>query len=117
MNVIDMGDPKGQSTESALNIVQAIDQRIREEMRAIRVWPDGRTDTAGAARYTGISEKTLMMHRVHGTGPEFVRLGGKKRGRVFYFLAALDEWMHGGLVKTKKEIIETNKHFLAGGDK
>jgi len=112
-----MIDPKGLSMESALNTIQALDERIREEMREIRVWPDGRTDTVGAAKYTGISEKTLMMHRVHGTGPDFVRLGGQKRGRVFYFFGALDAWMQGGLVKTNDCNVGANKHFLAGGDK
>jgi hypothetical protein len=41
-----------------------------------------------------------MMHRVHGTGPEFVRLGGQKRGKIFYFIAALNEWMKSGVVQT-----------------
>ena len=114
MKVFEMGEPKRVSTESALNKIQVIDERIREGIRDIRVWPDGRTDTPGAARYVGISEKTLMMHRVHGTGPEFVRLGGQKRGRVFYFLAALDAWMRGGLVKTRNAF-ETDQHIGAGG--
>ena len=114
MHLVQTGEPRGSSTESALNNIQAIDERIREGIKEIRVWPDGRTDTPGAARYVGVSEKTLMMHRVHGTGPEFVRLGGQKRGRVFYFLAALDAWMHGGVVKTTNAF-GANENISAGG--
>ena len=52
------------------------------------VFPDGRLDTENAARYLGLSPKTLAMMRTAGTGPKFV-----KRGRVFYFLEDLQAWL------------------------
>ena len=63
------------------------------ETKTIRVTmlPDGRMDTANAARYLGCSTKTLAMGRCDGTGPKFI-----KRGRVFYFLEDLDIWLNAG---------------------
>lgn len=53
------------------------------------VYPDGRLDTTNAAKYLGLSPKTLAIMRSNGTGPQFL-----KRGRVFYFLDDLKEWMN-----------------------
>lgn len=58
------------------------------ERLKIVVFPDGRVDTANAALYLGLSPKTLAMMRSAGTGPKFV-----KRGRVFYFVGDLEEWI------------------------
>lgn len=60
------------------------------ELQQVRVtaFPDGRLNTTNAALYLGLSIKTLAMMRSAGTGPKFV-----KRGRVFYFLADLREWI------------------------
>ena len=60
------------------------------EIEHVRVvaFPDGRLDTENAARYLGLSTKTLAMMRSAGTGPKFV-----KRGRVFYFIDDLKEWL------------------------
>lgn len=55
----------------------------------VRTYPDGRMDTKNASTYTGLSEKTLAMMRCHGNGPKFV-----KRGRIFYFMADVDEWFN-----------------------
>jgi len=52
------------------------------------VFPDGRMDVPNAAKYLGLSEKTLAMMRCQGTGPKFI-----KRGRIFYFKVDLDEWI------------------------
>lgn len=46
--------------------------------------PDGRMDRKNAARYLGLSVKTLAMHVSRGTGPKFI-----KRGRVFVGAARL----------------------------
>lgn len=54
----------------------------------IVVFPDGRLNTENAARYLGLSPKTLAIMRSSGTGPRFV-----KRGRVFYFLEDLRAWV------------------------
>ncbi len=55
------------------------------------VLPDGRMDRKNAARYLGLSVKTLAMHACRGTGPRFVKLG-----RVFYFKEDLDGWVGCG---------------------
>jgi hypothetical protein len=41
------------------------------------------------AIYCGFSAKTLAMHACAGTGPKFVKIGG----RVFYRKPDLDEWL------------------------
>jgi hypothetical protein len=58
---------------------------------AVTILPDGRMDRKNAARYCGLSEKTMAMHACRGTGPRFV-----KRGKVFYFQEALDRWIQEG---------------------
>ncbi len=55
------------------------------------VLPDGRLDSKNAAAYMGLSPKTLAMMRCQGTGPQYI-----KRGRVFYFIKDLDEWLNAG---------------------
>ena len=57
----------------------------------IVILPDGRMDTKNAARYLGLSEKTIAMMRSAGTGPVYV-----KRGRVFYYREDLDKWLNEG---------------------
>jgi hypothetical protein len=54
----------------------------------VMILPDGRMDRKNAARYLGLSVKTLAMHVSRGTGPKFI-----KRGRVFYFREDLDNWL------------------------
>ena len=66
---------------------------INIEMIRVQVLPDGRLDRKNAAKYLGLSVKTLAMHAVHGTGPRFI-----KRGRVFYFRDDLDQWLRGDAV-------------------
>lgn len=59
---------------------------------AVCILPDGRMDTRNAALYLGLSDKTLAMKRCDGTGPKYVKLGGK----VFYFKSDLDAWIASG---------------------
>ena len=60
------------------------------EVETVRVvaYPDGRLNTENAARFLGLSTKTLAIMRSNGTGPRFV-----KRGRVFYFIDDLQAWV------------------------
>ena len=44
--------------------------------------------TQEAARFLGLSERTLEKHRCYGTGPVFRRLGG----RIVYAIDDLDSW-------------------------
>ena len=54
----------------------------------VTIFPNGRLDTKNASAYLGFSTKTLAMMRWQGTGPKFI-----KKGRIFYYLEDLDEWM------------------------
>ena len=49
--------------------------------------------TQEAARFLGLSPRTLEKHRVYGTGPVYRKLGG----RVVYALADLQAWANVGL--------------------
>lgn len=62
------------------------------------VYPDGRMDVQNAAAYLKLSPKTLAMMRCQGTGPKYT-----KRGRVFYYLDDLDEWMKAGRTRSTAE--------------
>jgi hypothetical protein len=59
------------------------------ETKQISIFPDGRMDRNNAAAYSGFSAKTLAMHACAGTGPKFVKIGG----RVFYRKPDLDDWL------------------------
>jgi hypothetical protein len=61
---------------------------IEMEKVKVVVYPDGRLDTENAARFLGLSPKTLAIMRSNGSGPRFL-----KRGRVFYFLEDLQAWV------------------------
>jgi hypothetical protein len=61
---------------------------IEVEKVIVTAFPDGRLDTDNAARFLGLSSKTLAIMRSNGTGPRFV-----KRGRVFYYLEDLQAWV------------------------
>ena len=47
-------------------------------------------DTQQAARFLGLSAKTLARYRVKAKGPVFVKL----EGRVRYLRKDLDDWAH-----------------------
>lgn len=49
--------------------------------------------TKEAARFLGLSRRTLEKHRTYGTGPRYSKLGG----RVVYSMDDLQEWAHRGL--------------------
>jgi predicted DNA-binding transcriptional regulator AlpA len=49
--------------------------------------------TPEAARFLGLSGRTLEKHRTYGTGPRYSKLGG----RVVYRLDDLQEWAARGV--------------------
>ena len=49
--------------------------------------------TPEAARFLGLSDRTLEKHRTYGTGPGYRKLGG----RVVYSLDDLQAWADRGL--------------------
>lgn len=55
-----------------------------------------RMRTADAAAYLGLSVSTLDKHRSSGTGPRYLKLGG----RVFYRRADLDAYLQSAVVET-----------------
>lgn len=61
------------------------------ELIRVRVLPDGRMARADAARYLGLSQKTLAMWGLVGKGPRSLKIGGK----VFYFRRDLDAFVAG----------------------
>ncbi len=54
-----------------------------------------------AAQRLGLTEASLQKYRYLGTGPAFVRPGGRKRGAVRYQLSDLDEWIAANRVVPK----------------
>jgi len=48
--------------------------------------------TPEAARFLGLSDRTLEKHRTYGTGPAYRKLGG----RVVYALEDLQAWAERG---------------------
>ncbi len=48
--------------------------------------------TPEAARFVGLSIRTLEKHRIYGTGPRYSKLGG----RVVYRLEDLQAWVESG---------------------
>ena len=50
--------------------------------------------TPEAARFLGLSDRTLEKHRTYGTGPAYRKLGG----RVVYALEDLKAWADRGFV-------------------
>lgn len=49
--------------------------------------------TSEAARFLGISPRTLEKHRTFGTGPQYRKIGG----RVIYALEDVQHWADRGL--------------------
>jgi predicted DNA-binding transcriptional regulator AlpA len=49
--------------------------------------------TPEAARFLGLSHRTLEKHRTYGTGPVYRKIGG----RVVYALADLQAWAERGV--------------------
>jgi predicted DNA-binding transcriptional regulator AlpA len=48
--------------------------------------------TPEAARFLGVSGRTLEKHRTYGTGPRYSKIGG----RVIYTVAELQAWVDRG---------------------
>lgn len=55
--------------------------------------------TQEAARFLGISIRTLEKHRTYGTGPTYRKIGG----RVLYTIRDLEEWADIGIRKSTRD--------------
>jgi predicted DNA-binding transcriptional regulator AlpA len=51
-----------------------------------------------AARYLGVSHAWLARHRWAGTGPAFIRVGGKNGRAVRYRISDLQAWIEDNRV-------------------
>ena len=56
--------------------------------------------TQEAARFLGISIRTLEKHRTYGTGPTYRKIGG----RVLYTIRDLEAWTEIGSRKSTRDI-------------
>ncbi len=74
----------------------------------ITIFPDGRLSARDAATYVGLSYRTLSNHRVHGTGPKFV-----KHGVIFYFKEDLDSWLSSGKARSTAEARQKASSYLS----
>jgi hypothetical protein len=61
-----------------------------EQIR-VRILPDGRMTQADAARYIGLTQKTLANLASQGKGPRRIKV----QGRIFYYRADLDRFIRG----------------------
>jgi hypothetical protein len=57
----------------------------------VRLTPDGRLNRAAAARYLGLTAKTLAHWQLAGKGPASVLIGGRR----FYWKRDLDAFIRG----------------------
>ena len=55
--------------------------------------------TPEAARFLGLSDRTLEKHRTYGTGPAYRKLGG----RVVYSVDDLEAWADRGAVTSTSD--------------
>lgn len=55
--------------------------------------------TPEAARFLGLSGRTLEKHRTYGTGPAYKKIGG----RVVYALADLQAWAEQGAKRSTSD--------------
>ncbi|PZR36651.1 AlpA family transcriptional regulator [Caulobacter segnis] len=61
--------------------------------------PPRHLKTAEAARFLGLSDRTMEKHRCYGTGPVYRKIGG----RVVYTLDDLQAWSQRGARISTKE--------------
>ncbi|KTE19457.1 MULTISPECIES: helix-turn-helix domain-containing protein [Sphingomonadaceae] len=69
--------------------------------------------TPEAARFLGLSGRTLEKHRTYGTGPAFKKLGG----RVVYAIADLQAWANRGTKNSTADsdaILPAKRHEPTG---
>lgn len=69
--------------------------------------------TPEAARFLGLSGRTLEKHRTYGTGPAFKKLGG----RVVYAIADLQAWANRGTKNSTAEsdaVLPAKRHETNG---
>ncbi|WEX85777.1 helix-turn-helix domain-containing protein [Sinorhizobium garamanticum] len=66
--------------------------------------------TPEAARFLGLSGRTLEKHRTYGTGPAYRKLGG----RVVYAIEDLQAWADRGMVTStsdpRGEVLPAKRH-------
>lgn len=70
--------------------------------------------TPEAARFLGLSGRTLEKHRTYGTGPAYRKLGG----RVVYSIEDLQAWADRGMVTSTSDpggsVLPAKRHSAVG---
>jgi predicted DNA-binding transcriptional regulator AlpA len=61
--------------------------------------PPATLDTPNAARFLGVSVRTLERHRVYRTGPKYTKVGR----RIFYAVSDLREWAERGVKRSTSD--------------
>jgi predicted DNA-binding transcriptional regulator AlpA len=74
--------------------------------------------TPDAARFVGLSIRTLEKHRIYGTGPRYSKLGG----RVLYAVDDLEAWVQSGVKASTSDpgtvtILPARRHSRADLEK
>ena len=69
--------------------------------------------TKEAARFIGVSSRTLEKHRIYGTGPNYSKIGG----RIIYAVADLREWAERGARRATSDRGGTTIHPAKPVDK
>jgi predicted DNA-binding transcriptional regulator AlpA len=67
--------------------------------RLLTRWPPRFLRTPEAARFLGLSARTLEKHRSYGTGPKYRKVGG----RIIYALSDLKAWADIGIKKSTSD--------------
>ena len=62
---------------------------VADEAPVLNLWRGPLLDTDEAASRARLARQTMAIHRLHGTGCPFVKLGS----RVFYYADELDAWI------------------------
>lgn len=65
--------------------------------------PPRHLNTRDAGRFLGVSMRTLEKHRTFGTGPRYLKLGG----RIVYTIEDLQAWAKAGARTSTTEKTET----------
>jgi predicted DNA-binding transcriptional regulator AlpA len=68
--------------------------------------------TQQAARFLGLSPRTVEKHRINGTGPKYSKIGG----RIIYAMADLEKWVELGIKKSTGGITILERSEIIAAD-
>jgi len=68
--------------------------------------------SAEAAERLGLTTATLAVYRTNGTGPKFIKIGGRGRAAIVYRRPDLDEWAQRQKPNSKAYQVYAMRHGL-----